>query len=269
MLRNKTFSSLIYALAIFSALLFSMSSCSSRKYVYFNDLPEVKDTTVLAAQYQAPVVQQNDVLSITVQTIDPNTSAVVNQAIEMQAIGASSATGGIGSQMISGFQVDEKGEIQMSLLGKVKVEGLTISQVRDKIVFLAQKYYKDPNVQVRFANFRVTVLGEVARPATYTVPSDRVSVLDALGLAGDMLINGRRDNVLLMREIDGKQNLVRLDLNNSQTLSSPYFFLKQNDVLYVEPGKGKAAQANASRTQTIAIAGTIVSLVSVLILRFF
>src|SRR5690606_22853110 len=116
--------------------------------------------------------------------LDPTTSSVVNQSEVMQAIGASSATN-VGSQVISGFLVDKNGYVNMTLLGKVQVAGLTTYQAREKITKLAEQYYKDPTVQVRFANFKVTVLGEVTRPATYTVPNEKVTVLDALGLAGD------------------------------------------------------------------------------------
>src|SRR5690606_13432793 len=149
-----------------------------------------------------------------------------------------------------------------ALIGKVQVVGLTTYQAREKITKLAEQYYKDPTVQVRFANFKVTVLGEVTRPATYTVPNEKVTVLDALGLAGDMTIYGKRENVLLVREQNGQKELVRLNLNDSEVFSSPYFYLRQNDVIYIEPGKAKAAANNAARTQTFAI---IVSLVSVLI----
>lgn len=248
--------------------LFLMASCASvQNTVYFNDLPAdsvrvVKD----AAAFSEPVIQADDILSITIQTIDPTTAAVANQAVATQAVGASSATS-LGNQVISGFLVDKNGFIHMALLGKVNVKGLTTYQARERITELATQYYKEPTVQVRFANYKITVLGEVMRPATYTVPNEKVSVLDALGLAGDLTIYGKRENVLLIREINGNKELVRLNLNDSDVFQSPYFYLKQNDVLYVEPGKAKAAANNASRTQTFAILGSIVSLLIVAITR--
>lgn len=249
------------------ALLLFFASCSVKKIVYFNDLPGDSVRIVKeAARFNEPVIQSDDILSISVQTIDPITAAVANQAIAIQAIGASSATN-VGTQLITGFNVDKDGYIQMSLLGKVMVKDLTTYQARDRILQLAEKYYKDPNVQVRFANYKITVLGEVARPATYTVPNEKVTILDALGLAGDLTIYGKRENVLLVRDQNGHKELIRLNLNSSDLFQSPYYYLKQNDVVYVEPGRAKAAANNASRTQTLALVGSLLSVLIVALTR--
>ncbi len=248
-------------------LLLLISSCSVKKIVYFNDLPA--DTTRIlkqAAAFTEPVIQTDDILSITIQTLDPTTSSVVNQSEIVQAVGASSATN-VGNQVISGFLVDKNGYVNMTLLGKVQVAGLTTYQARERITTLATQYYKEPTVQVRFANFKVPVLGEVTRPATYTVPNEKVSVLDALGLAGDLTIFGKRENVLLVRDQGKEKELVRLNLNDSKVFQSPYFYLRQNDVIYVEPGKGKAAANNAARTQTYAIIGSILSVLIIAVSR--
>ena len=244
-----------------------LGSCSVKKIVYFNDL-DVDSLRILkdAARFNEPVIQADDILSITVQTIDPSTAAVANQAMATQAVGASSATN-VGSQVISGFTVDKDGFVHMALLGKIQVKGLTTYEARARITQIAAKYYKEPTVQVRFANYKITVLGEVARPATYTVPNEKVTVLDALGLAGDMTIYGKRENVLLVRDQDGHKELVRLNLNSSELFASPYYYLKQNDVLYVEPGKAKAMANNASRTQTFALLGSLISIVIIAVSR--
>jgi len=248
--------------------LFFMASCSVKKIVYFNDLPiDSAHVVKEAAAFTEPTIQADDILSITVQTIDPTSAAVANQSLAVQAVGASSATN-VGNQLISGFLVDKDGYIHMSLIGKVLVEGLTTYQARERITNMATHYYKDPTVQVRFANYKITILGEVTRPATYTVPNEKVSVLDALGMAGDLTIYGKRENVLLVRDNDGKKELVRLNLNDSRLFKSPYFYLRQNDVIYVEPGKAKAAANNAARTQTYAVVGSIVSLIIVALTRF-
>lgn len=249
-------------------LLLLLGSCSVKKIVYFNDL-QADSLRVIkqAATFTEPVIQTDDILSITIQTLDPTTAAVANQAMATQAIGASSAGGNMGNQVISGFLVDKDGYVHMALIGKVNVKGLTTYEARKRITSLAAQYYKDPTVQVRFANFKVTVLGEVTRPATYTVPNEKVTVLDALGLAGDLTIFGKRENVLLVRDQGKEKELVRLNLNDSDVFQSPYFYLRQNDVIYVEPGKGKAAANNAARTQTFAIIGSIVSLLIVAITR--
>ncbi|PRD46857.1 polysaccharide biosynthesis/export family protein [Sphingobacterium haloxyli] len=245
-----------------------ISSCSVKKIVYFNDLPA--DTTRIlkqAAAFTEPIIQTDDILSITIQTLDPTTAAVANQAIAVQAIGASSAGGNVGNQVISGFLVDKDGYVHMALIGKIEVKGLTTYEARERITALASHYYKDPTVQVRFANFKITVLGEVTRPATYTVPNEKVTVFDALGLAGDMTIYGKRENILLVRDQGKEKELVRLNLNDSDVFQSPYFYLRQNDVIYVEPGKAKAAANNAARTQAFAIVGSILSVLIVAISR--
>lgn len=243
------------------------SQCSVKKTVYFNDLPvDTLQVIKAASAFQEPTILPDDVLNIAIQTLDPATSMLANQAMAVQAIGASSASN-TGSQIISGFLVDKQGYIQMSLLGSLKVGGLTTFQARELITERAKQFFKEPTVQVRFANFKITILGEVARPATYTVPNERISILDALGLAGDLTIFGKRENVLLIREQEGTKELIRLNLNSSDLLSSDYFYLKQNDVLYVEPGKGKAAANNAARTQTIALIGTFLSVLLVAVSR--
>ncbi|WP_166332537.1 polysaccharide biosynthesis/export family protein [Sphingobacterium chungjuense] len=254
---------------LISGLLFAtlLGSCSVKNIVYFSDLPaDSLKVMKAAADFTEPVIQGDDILSITIQTLDPTTSSVVNQAEAVQAVGASSATS-VGNQLITGFLVDKDGYVHMTLLGKVKVLGLTTYQARELITKKASEFYRNPTVQVRFANYKITILGEVTRPATYTVPNEKVTVLDALGLAGDLTIYGKRENVLLVREENGQKAMVRLNLTDSDIFQSPYYYLRQNDVIYVEPGKAKAAANNAARTQTYAIAGTVLSLLIVLISR--
>ncbi|PVH25593.1 polysaccharide biosynthesis/export family protein [Sphingobacterium corticibacter] len=255
---------------LLSGLLFTilLGSCSVKNVVYFKDLPS--DTLKViksAADFSEPIIQSDDLLSITVQTLDPTTSNIANQTEAIQAVGASSASN-VGNQVISGFLVDKDGYVHMTLLGKVKVAGLTTYKARELITQKAQEFYRDPTVQVRFANYKITILGEVTRPATYTVPNEKVTILDALGLAGDLTIYGKRENVLLIREENGQKAMVRLNLADSDIFQSPYYYLRQNDVIYVEPGKAKAATNNAARTQTYAIIGSALSLLIVLITRW-
>jgi len=244
-------------------LMLLVSSCSVKKITYFNDLPA--DTTRIlkqAAVFTEPVIQTDDILNIAIQTLDPTTAAIANQAGEVQTAGANS------SQAISGFLVDKEGFVNMTLIGKVEVAGLTTYQAREKITALAAQFYKDPTVQVRFANFKVTVLGEVSRPASYTVPNEKVTVLDALGLAGDLTIYGKRENILLIRENGAQQReLVRLNLNKVEALSSPYFYLRQNDIIYVEPSKARGTVNSAPTVQAIGIFTSLVSLAILAITR--
>ncbi|GGH30761.1 polysaccharide export outer membrane protein [Sphingobacterium alkalisoli] len=252
----------------FCLLLALMNSCAvTKKTVYFNDLsPDTLVASRIAAKFEEPRIQPDDILSIQVTTIDPQSTQIVNQTMAIQAIGASSSSN-TGNQMISGFVIDKEGFVQLNLLGKVKLGGLTTFEARREIEVQALKYYNNPTVQVRFANYKITVLGEVNRPATYTVPNEKVTIFDALGLAGDLTIHGRRENILLVREEQGANELVRLNLNDSKLLQSPYFYLKQGDVIYVEPGRSKVAQTNAQRTQLIAIASSLISLLVTLAVR--
>lgn len=258
---------LIYLLVLCGTVL--MSSCGSRQnIVYFSDLDSTKVKQIAAAEFKEPVIQNDDILNITIQTLDISSTSTLNQTSGSSSGGSSSgsSSSGKGPTDISGFLVDRNGNVEIPILGVVKVSGLTTTMAKDSVRAKAAKFYKDPTVQVRFANYKVTVLGEVARPASYTLPNEKVSVIDVLALAGDLTVYGKRDNVLLMRENGDKKDIVQLNLNSSSLMSSPYFYLRQNDVLYVKPVKAKAAITNSGRNQLIAIGVSIATLL-VTILR--
>lgn len=250
------------------ALILIFASCASTKKVsYFQDIPLEGDSKVKQmAQFTEPVIQTDDILTINIFSLDPQSALVINQATSVQPLGANSASY-TPQQAITGFLVDKNGEIEIVGIGKLKLAGLTTYQAKGLIREKAEKLYKEPSVEVRFANFKVTVLGEVNRPAVYTMPNEKVTLLDALGLAGDLTIFGRRENVMLIRDNGGKKEFIRFDLNSTDLINSPYFYLKQNDVIYVEPNKGKAASLNAARTQTYAIIGSALSVLVVLFSR--
>ncbi|MEJ7675679.1 MAG: polysaccharide biosynthesis/export family protein [Chitinophagaceae bacterium] len=153
--------------------------------------------------------------------------------------------------LATGYLVNIDGFIQLPILGNVKAAGLTKKQLKDNLTnsILEKKLLLDPIVNIRHLNYEVTVIGEVNRPTVITVPSERISLVKALGLAGDLTIYGKRDNVLLIREEEGKKRIRRIDLSSSNFLLSPYYYLKPNDVVYVEPNKAKVA--SASRTQLL------------------
>jgi polysaccharide export outer membrane protein len=257
-------------LIILVIVLAALSSCvSSRKVRYFRDIADTTHGWQLSSQpFKDPVIQPDDILSISIQTIDPQNSLVINQISgAMPSVGSSSASP-IGQQVVTGFLVDKQGEVELAMIGKVKLAGKTTAEARDTLRALAGLYFKNATVNVRFVNYKITVLGEVNRPATYTVPNEKLSLLDALGLAGDLTIYGKRNNVLLIRESEnGKKEFERFDLNSSDIFKSPYFYLKQNDVIYVEPNKAKAASLNTARAQTYALIGTMLSVLIVLFSR--
>lgn len=253
---------------LFSFLVFFLTSCVvTKKSVYFNDLALDSTSVVKLAQFNEPIIQSDDILSITIQTVDVGATAAVNQVSTVPAVGASSASM-TGNQVIRGFLVDKDGNVAIPMLGNIKVAGLTTYQARQLIAENACDFFIDPTVQVRFANFKITVIGEVAKPATYTMPNEKVTLLDAIGLAGDLTIYGKRENVMLIRDnADGEKEFIRFNLNSYDTFKSPYFYLQQNDVIYVEPGKGKVAANNAGRTQTISLISALASLAIVALSR--
>jgi polysaccharide export outer membrane protein len=260
-----------HKLPILNLLLFSilfLSACETTKNVrYFQNVLDSGTTRLpITAVFHEPTIQPDDILSISLFTIDPASSMVVNQ-LGTQSVGGMVSVAGSTNPSVTGFLVDKNGAIQLSVIGKVMLLGLTTLQARDLIQEKASKIYNLPNVQVRYSNFKVTILGEVSRPATYTVPNEKVTILDALGLAGDLTIYGKRENVLLIRENNGEKEFARLNLNSNALFNSPYFYLKQNDVIYIEPNKGKAASLSTARTQTIALIGTALTVLITLISR--
>jgi polysaccharide biosynthesis/export protein len=220
------------------------SSCvDTKKTTYFN---EVGNTHIKAPVALVPIIQKNDLLSISVSSTNADASKLFNEP----NFSATTTTTAIGTaQQMVGYLVTDDGTFNFPQLGMIKAEGLTIKQLSD---FISQQIKNkelliDPIVTVRFLNFRVTVLGEVGHPTVVTIPNEKISILEALGMAGDITIYGRRDNVLLIREDKTGKQIVRIDLNAKDILSSPYYYLQSNDVIYVQADKEKVASVSNSR----------------------
>lgn len=242
---------------------FALTSCqSSKNTVYFANIDSAKYNQIPKAEFKEPLIQTDDILTINVQSLGID-------AFSAPVETATSVTGnaGSGAATVSGFLVNKAGNVEIPMLGVVKLAGLTTSEAIEVIRQKANNFYKEPTVQVRFANYKVTVLGEVARPATYTVPSEKVTVLDAIAMAGDLTIFGKRQNIMLMRDNGDKKDVVRLDLNSSSLINSPYFYLKQNDVLYIEPTKAKNASNNAPTRQLVTISIAIITVIVTILTR--
>ena len=210
---------------------------------YFGDL---KDSTLIASKDGLePVIQKKDILSISVSSLSNEATIIFNTPnLPVTPGGATNNT-----PQTAGYLVSQDGNIKFPILGDIPAAGLTQKQLEDNLTKMLtdKKLLFDPIVTARFLNFRVTVLGEVNRPGVVYVPSEQISILEAIGQAGDLTIYGLRDNVILIRQ-EGPDKLVkRLDLTSSGLLQSPYFFLKSNDVLYVEPGKAKIASTDQAR----------------------
>ena len=220
------------------------TSCSRRNLVYFSDIDSESGYSVKVNETVEPEIQPDDLLKITVSSLNPESNLLFNSGI-LQPTGNASTT--VISQLNEGYLVDKNGEINFPVLGQVKLGGLTKEQAIEEMSFRLKEYVKNPIVNLRFMNFKVTVIGEVNRPATFTVETEKITVLEALGLAGDMTAFGKRENVLIIREKRGVRSANRLNLNDKDILASPFYYLEQNDVIYVEPDKIKAVQASTNQ----------------------
>ena len=256
----------------FIVILF-LSSCTTNKNItYFKDVPDsVYSVTHNIAQvpFTDPLIQPGDLLQISILTLDPEANNILTSSNSSNfSVQPGSSGSGNAPSAVAGFLVDKAGYIEIPIAGRIQLGGLTTSEARDSIHQIVSNFYKDPVVNVRFANFSITVLGEVARPATYVVPNEKISVLDAIGMAGDLTIFGKRENVLVIRDSAGQKKFTRFNLNSSETFTSPYFYLKQGDMVYVEPNKSKVASTDAIRTRNITILASGITVILALISRF-
>lgn len=236
-----------------------ITSCGSRKeIVYFQNQEQL---TTSFEQY-IPKIQPTDQLAIVISAADVAAVAPFNQMSTIQTTANSSTI----SPYSPTYTVDENGNISLPMVGNVQLAGLTRSQAIETIKNKVSKYVVNPGVNVNFVNFRISVLGEVTRPGSFIVPTERITLLDALGMAGDLTIKGKRENVTVIRESNGVKERYNVDLTSESALNSPVYYLAQNDVVYVEPN---SAQVSASKftpnySLWISMAGVIISVISVL-----
>ena len=233
---------MISKLKLYSLLLLitSLVSCSSfKKTQYFQDakLNHLSEIT----NFNPLTVQKQDLLAINITSLNPEASAIFNTNLARMN-GNNFDYNPINP--ITGYLVDQNGNVQLPLIGAIKVDGLTTTQVQAAILKLVSPMLKEPTITVRIMNFKITVLGDVGHPGVFQIVNERVTFTEALGLAGDLNITAIRKNVLLIREVDGRRQTMALDLTSDELLNSPYYYLKNNDVLYVQAGKNKYAQAS-------------------------
>ncbi|MEO9892792.1 polysaccharide biosynthesis/export family protein [Aurantibacter sp.] len=223
----------------------AISSCGNTKgATYFYETPDTQFVT--STEDLEPIIQENDLLSITVSSINPEAAEMFNDSNISQAQTAN-AVGNVAN--ISGYLVDQDGFIRFPVLGKIKASGKTKKALREEITSILddRKLLLDPIVDIRYLNYKVSVLGEVKNPTVLTVPSEKISIFEALGLAGDITIYGVKENVVILREEGGVKKLARVDLTTDDIFSSPYYYLKSNDVVYVAANKTRissSSQAN-------------------------
>ena len=246
-----------------------VTSCSSPKNVAYIQNSDYFNSDRSAFLYDARIMPK-DILTITVNTVNPEASEPFNLIVST-ALNTATANRSIGStRALQSYLVSNEGTIEFPILGTLQVGGLTKSEcekmIHDKIQpFLNAK--ENPVVTVRMANYKISVLGEVGKPGMFNVGNEKINIFEALAQAGDLTIYGVRDRVKLIREdANGKKEVYTLNLNDANIISSPYYYLQQNDIIYVEPNKVKARNSSISTSTTIwiSVTGTLVSLTSLL-----
>ncbi|WP_158859064.1 polysaccharide biosynthesis/export family protein [Lunatibacter salilacus] len=245
----------------FSVIIIVIFGCSTRDLVYFSDLESGTSIQSQISEAVSPRIQKDDLLSITVNSLSPESNLLFNLGLLTTGAGDGGVVRNeVGSRLATeGYLVDTNGEINFPVLGKIKVEGLTKMECIDKLSELVGEYVKDPIINIRFINFKITVIGEVNKPASFVIPTEKISVLEAIGMAGDMTMFGKRENVLILRETGNERKAVRINLNSKEFLNSPYFYMQQNDIIYVEPDRIKSVQASTNQ-RSLTVLGIITSL---------
>lgn len=233
----------IYLIIVVFSGLFATSCVSQRKLSYLRDVKS-ESADSINQTYQSldeNYITKGDLLSIFVNALDVEAVRAFNMPVaNVQNLGSRTVTSNTGSGSLQGYWVDPEGCINFPVLGRLYIEGMTTTQLRDTLTLLISQSVRDPIINISFMNFFVTVLGEVKNPGRHAVGAQGMTIFDALGLAGDLTIYGKRNNVLISREVDGKMEFARLNLNDQAIFASPYYHIRQNDVIYVEPNVARS-----------------------------
>jgi polysaccharide biosynthesis/export protein len=251
-------SKLLLSMSLLSAVLLG---CKTPKdVVYFQGFN--KDSAIYSQRNFDLKIQKNDLLYISVASISPET--VVFNAAQTSTLlpGTNENNGGT----TTGYLVDNEGNLQFYKLGTIRVEGMTRSELRARLERDLKPYLKDPVVTVRFLNQRVTVLGEVAKPQVIPLAAERIPLLEAIGMAGDLTLFGKRDNILIIRETPTGKKFKRLNLTDNSIFNSEYYYLQPNDVVYVEPTKLRIRTTNSNQ-QIVSYAISALSLIVIILDR--
>lgn len=261
---NGRFVSLFFCVVVAIALL---PSCTANKKlteraVYFKNISD--SALALSAPEYEPILQKGDILYIGVITANEKSSRIFNSPnfYAGSEVAPSASSSGNPTQ---GYLIDEQGMITFPVVGRLKAAGLTKAVLTDTISNRVRQYIDSAIISIRLLNYRVTVLGEVVRPGTYSIPSERVSILDAIGLAGDLTIYGRRDKIRVIRTLNGVRETALLNINEGNVFASPYFYLRQNDIVYVELNERKVPNTDLATVRSLGVVLSLISVVSVII----
>ncbi|MCF2519166.1 polysaccharide biosynthesis/export family protein [Dyadobacter sp. CY351] len=218
-------------------------------------------------QAYTPTIQKGDMLSIIVGSLSQEANEVFNAANQRSSSSMSYGSSGAPSVQPFGYLVRNDGFVELPMIGKVAVEGLETEAAADMVRTKLNRYLKEPSVIIHNLNFKVSVLGEVNRPAVYNIPNEKITLPEVLSLAGDLTIYGKRDNIMIVREENGKREYVRVDLTSRDIFNSPFYYMHKNDLVYIEPTKAKMS-ANNRGFQVVPIVLGIVTALSVVLFRF-
>ena len=261
---------LLHVFIISLAILF-LSGCTSYKKVsYLQDIDATNELSNPIPLYDAKIMPK-DLLTITVNTTDPEVAAPFNLTVQT-AVNLARTSSLTQQPTLQQYLVSNDGTIDFPVLGELNVVGLTKDELEDLICEKLSDYIEEvPIVSVRMVNYKISVLGEVARPGVFTISNEKVSVFEALALAGDLTIWGMRDNVKIIREdSEGKREIISLNLNNVDIVNNPYYYLQQNDIVYVTPNKTKAKNSDIGQSTSLWFSGVsiLVSLANIVVTFF-
>ena len=229
----------------FAFLLLVLISCSTKKDIhYFQDIKDKPETEIIYTQNK---IQVNDILMITVSAINPESALPFNATFYNGGVGGNGGAGGKGqnSMNLSGYLVNADGNISMPILGNIQVLGKTTNEVEDLIekILIDQGQLTNPTVMARVTNAKITILGDISSPGTYPYLEQNVTLLQAIGYAGDLSMTGKRNDILIIREENGKRTYGHIDMRKTDWFNSEYYYIKQNDIIYVYPNGPKVHSA--------------------------
>lgn len=244
---------------------FFTACTSTKKIIYLQDVVPLKQQEI--EQKYEVIIHSDDLLAIMVNSRDPELALPFNMPMVSYQLGSNTG----GQQRVLGYLVDTNGNIDFPILGEIHVEGLTRMQLTELIKnkLIEGDLIKDPIVTVQFLNFKISVMGEVSRPGSFTISGDRITLLEALSMAGDLTIYGRRDRVGVIRENNGKRTILFHDLRSADIFNSPCYYLQQNDIVYVEPNKAKSGQSSINQNNSIGVWVSVISLLTTIAVLIF
>lgn len=249
-------------------LIFLAGSCASpEKVLYLQDVDQYKQQEI--DEVYEVRIHKDDLLAIMVNSKNPELALPFNMPMVTYQLGTNQ--GAAGQQRVLGYLVDSEGNIDFPILGKLHVDGLTRLQLTELIKnkLIEEDLIRDPIVTVQMLNFKISVMGEVARPGSFTINSDRITLLEALSMAGDLTIYGKRDRVAVIRELEGRRTILYHDLRSAELFRSPCYYLQQNDIIYVEPNRTKIGQSEINQNNSVGVwlsaLSVLTSIVSIII----